>query len=293
MRPLAAPILAAALLVPASARASVFGEENAALAEIAATVGAQLSEVMDYAKKFNEYYRDFKEYAGYAKSAYDTFQAAQAGNLNVISAEELFDSAFPDAARIRKDMQDGTFWQIEGDDALKRMARHCLTEIINGKSTGTRCAEFEGQVTATETRNKLHATFGTPTWADTKALTDSSAEAMALAQSSRARATADHQIIAKSLREICRDGTDPTACQLAANEAGISSLDELATVNEQLAKSNELMATLAASEAARLERERAAEQTQQRLVLDAAKTAPKSVTVDFGEGVDLGGGRSR
>ena len=259
------------LLVPSMARASVFGEENAVLAEIAATLGTELSTVTDGLKKAKEYYGDFKEYAGYARQAYDTFEGARNFNLSTLTSGELLDDAFPDASRIRRDVQRGDFWSA--DPGMNRMARLCFSEILDNKSVGSRCHDFEGRADASEVRESLSQTFGPTLTPSGKAARDTAAEAIAVAHNYQSRAAASRELIKPDLDRTCATATDPSACQLAANAAQIHAISQLADINDQLAEANRLAAIRLEQENERRGREQQAAQLQEQLAVQSARQA--------------------
>ena len=280
-------VLAALLLAPMSARASIFGEENAALSEIAVTVGAQLGEAVEYVKQFQEYYKEFKEYAGYAKDAVDAFEAARNFNFSTLSAEDLLDEAFPDAARVQRDLKRGDWWQA--DPGMRRAARLCFSEVINGKKSGNRCHEFEDKADAQQIRDNLDKTFGTKAVTlATAAARDSAARAIAIGDNARSRSEATRTFAVHALDDTCAGAKDPSACQAAANIASIRTLDELTRVNDQLAEANRLQAIRVQQEAARRERDLQESNSQLQLAIDSSKRAfQPPPTVEVTEGVDL------
>lgn len=269
-------------LLPASARASVFGEENATLAAILLQATQTLDAINKQLSTAKKTYEEIRRYASYADEAAQAFKAARHFNFQAQSFEALAGVAFPDAVAIERDATRQGFWRSTGE--LSRLTRYCLDDRIANPQAKTfqRCIELEDALTAAKARSNLENAFGGPArTASQKAVDDTAATAMATSHSHQQAAALTH-VAATSLAQQCTQGSSATECQAAANAASIAQLAEASRTNDQLAEANRLQALRLTQENERRKAETEALETQGRTALDAFQQATQAAPrIDF------------
>ena len=281
-------LLLAAVLLPRSARASLWGEENAPLYTLVGQGIEELAQGLETFVTLTQTYDETRKYVGYAEDAVRLFKDFQAfGDEVLVRPQGLIEKLFPDYAHYRREPS-GTGPWAEGTGELQRIIRQCL-----GSGAVRGCAEFQEAVTMRQARNAIERTFGTVPVADLEVNAVDYEASLAIASTSAlAGRNAMTREQAKALLRHCTEGSSDgaaAACQAAAHAAAILQLQQLSGVSDAIAQSNRLQAVQLAQDNAARKRE-IDEALERRAAVRAGsqQLAPKRVDLRTG-GLDFFG----
>lgn len=273
--------IALLLLQPGVARASIFGEENAALSALVTQGVAQITQAAETFTQLKQTYEETRRYVGLAQDAIDGFREfGEFADSVYRNPTNALRSAMPDAEALARDLQTPQSWG-KGTGELQRLVRVCLS--------GGNCTAFREAVTAREARDSISRTFGTsPVQRDDIDTIDIEAgRAISGGMSVAAKSTVASEQAA-ALMEKCMSGSDQqavAACQAAANMGTLMQVQQTASLNEQMAEANRLKALELAEKNA--DKKRALQQVIERQrMLEAAvpSMAPPSMRITPPEG---------
>lgn len=259
------------LLVPRPATASVYGEENILLGEIASTVAEQLVKAEEVIGTIDKYVGMFEKYANYTKQAYETFAAVKDFNLDTLTAQSFFEQAFPDAAAVQFNTNNGDWWQSSGGTQPRQKIHFCFKVKTGKDGTSSKqvCSDVLEVDSVDQIRSNLAATFGPGLSGGSKALLDTAATTIKTAQEAINSSQLEKDTQANKLLESCLESNDPSGCALASDIAGMLQTRQLADIKSILARIAEQNALAATHELEREQRERD-QQEAQRLLLQQA-----------------------
>jgi hypothetical protein len=259
------------VLTPSFARASIFGEENAALTTLVAQAAVELSQMAETIAQLKQTYDETRKYVGMAEDAVQGFEDFTRWGQSVIdNPAAALDGLMPDVGYLRRQMASPKSWG-KGTGELQRLVRVCLSG--GGKDSGgpfggvlKECAEFHQAVSARQARDSIQGTFGVgpEDRADIATVDIEAASAISGSMEKAGQATLAKEQ-ARALLEKCTHGTDAAAlqaCQAAANAAQMLQAGQTARINEQLAESTRLAAVAAAQR--NMQEKRAAFEAEQR-----------------------------
>lgn len=253
------------LVVPATARADLWGADLAPLSALVSQSGIELTQMAEQLKVAYDTYEEARRVAGYADEAVGAFKDFQSFSKDVFSPEQTMDNMFPEISSLRARVS-GTGPWAQGTGELKSLIRICLGGSLAG------CAQFRDAISLKDARNALSQTFGTsPVDAPDVTAADYEA-AMGMASSSAQTARDDvARQEAHKLLTRCTGNTDKqsiASCQAAANAATILQAEQSADIADQLAEANRLQSVRIAQESADRKRE-LTEEAGRRAVLRA------------------------
>jgi hypothetical protein len=288
-----APLVVVVLgVLPASAHASLWGEENGPLYTIVSQMAAEIAQAAETLGQLKATYDETKRYVGYADDAVRAFKDFQSFGEDVLQAPQAaVDQLFPDLQYFRAEPSNTGPW-AQGTGELQRMIRYCL-----GSTVARGCAEFRDAVTAKQARAALEQTFGTTAASnlEVNAADYEASVAMASASAQLGRNAVTKEQAAALMRR-CTEGNGDgaaAACQAAAHAASILQMQQLAGISDSLAEANRLQAVEVAQQNAERKRELNEALERRKAVLAGTKRlAPTQVELRT-EGLSFfeGGGR--
>lgn len=270
--------IAAILLLPGLARASIFGEENGPLTTLVAQSAVQISNAIESLSTLKETYDETKKYVAMAQEAVDAFEGMKSFGESIINRpDEALGQLFPDLTSIRGELDTPATW-MTGTGELQRRVRVCL-------SGSQECGQFYERLRGRQAQEAITGTFGTVPAAVTRndiTATDSEAAAALVNASIQEGKAAVGQERFDALLSKCTAG-DITSCQAAANMASILEAKGVADLNQQMATSNRLQATQLANQSGVQKREVREAQQRAKAVLDGFDDMQRSTIVPRGK----------
>lgn len=234
------------LLLPLSARASLFGEENGPLTTLVAQAAVQISQFAETLSQLRQTYDETKRYVGMVEDAVSGFQSFASWGQSVLKDPlSALDALNSDLGYLRRDISSPQSW-AQGTGELQRRMRLCI-------AGSSKCTEFYEATRASQARDAIKATYGvTPRGRRDLDATDVEAAGAISGGSQHLVRAAVSKEQAEAMKKQCLTGSDAKAmqaCQAAANTAQLLALQEAAATNEQLAEANRLAAIRLATEA--------------------------------------------
>lgn len=223
------------------AHADLFGGDIPILTSIFQTGLKQLDQLRSVTDSLGKTYREVQRVARYAQDAKDAFRDFQQVNATRVlnSGVRAAYGAFPEAAYVTTDLQNGSRSWTRGWGQLGPDVEACVNSVVRARATGSgrtpECDELRRSTTAERVRTALDATYGSvPSGRKDLAVVRS---AHVASEQNRIVGQLKAELVSHDVSDLlsrCKSASDPVVCNRIAAEATIKGYEQQADTSRKL-----------------------------------------------------------